>query len=111
MDINRKSPEKYTVHKNGEHSFSLARILKDYNSDTAALEDLTKLAVGEITEKDLSGNTAVSDIEAGKLQNRINVLETAFECIRGRLIQAMGDSDRLEHTVKETIEHINTLVE
>lgn len=110
MNIIRKSPDKYTVHKNCEHSFSLVRVLKDYDSDKAALENLTRLAVGEITEQDLTGSEVLPEAEAGKLSNRINCLEAALEGIRNNLVQAMGDNDRLEKVVREAVKKINDLV-
>jgi hypothetical protein len=111
MNIIRKSPDKYTVHKNGEHHFSLVKILKDYDSDKAALNDLTNLAVGEITERDLLGSNYEQDAEAGKFGNRVNVLEAALEGIRSDLVDSLilstGD---VEKAVREAVKRINGIL-
>ena len=111
MEIIRKCPDKHTVFKNSENHFSLVRVLKDYGSDKAALEDLTRIAIGEITERDLTGGSYEQEVEDGKPGNRINVLEAALEGIRDKLFQAMGDSELLEKAAREAVKRINELVE
>ncbi len=79
MNILSKSPDKYSIVNAGKNCHRLVKVLNVYDNDQQALGDLTRLIAGEITESDLAGNGNVSDIEAGKLRNRINVLEAAME--------------------------------
>lgn len=110
MNIVRKSPDKYTILKDAEHHFSLVKILKGYDNDKSAIGDLTRLTVGEITERDLLGGDYEQDVAAGKLGNRINVLEAAMEGIRDSLTEAIGGS-RLEEAAREAVKRISELID
>ncbi len=111
MNIIKKSPDKYGLQKVGKNCHRIVKILKEYNDEQPAIDDLTKLMVGEIVEQDLTGSSPVQEAEAGNLGNRINVLEAALECIRDGLIQSMGDPDRMEKAAREAVKKINDLVE
>lgn len=111
MNIIRKSPDcRYGLQKVGKNCHRIVKIIKDYDNEQPAIDDLTKLMVGETTEQDLTGRNSVQDAEAGKLGNRINVLEAALEGIRDGLIQSMGDNDRMEGAAREIIKQINGLI-
>mgnify|MGYP001076467442 FL=1 len=51
MEILRKSNEKYGLQKVG-NKVRIVKILKEYSDEKEAIEDLTKLTVGEIKESD-----------------------------------------------------------
>lgn len=111
MNIIRKSPDKYGLMKVGKNCHRIVKVLKEYDNEQQAVNELTRLMVGEITEQELVGGNGISDIEAGKLSNRILCLEAALEGIRNGLIQAMGDGDKLEKATREAVKRINDLVE
>lgn len=110
MNIIRKSPDKYGLQKVGKKCHRIVKILKDYEDEQQAIDDLTKLMVGDITEQDLTGSSPVQDAETGKLGNRINVLEAALEGIRDELLNSIGHY-RLEKAAREAVERIAELVE
>lgn len=53
MKIVHKDPNKYGLHKIGKNCHRIVKILRDYNSEKEAIDDLTRLIVGEITEEEL----------------------------------------------------------
>jgi TFIIF-interacting CTD phosphatase-like protein len=53
MNIVKKNPEVYGLQKVGKNCHRIVRILKEYKSEQDAIEDMTKLLTGEITEQDL----------------------------------------------------------
>ena len=54
MDIAYKDPnKKYSIQRHGKNLCSVVKVLKDYNNEKEAIDDLSKLMVGEITEQDL----------------------------------------------------------
>jgi hypothetical protein len=107
----RDANKSYGMYKIGPKCHRVVKNLKDYSEEQEAINDLMKLLDGEITEQDLIGSSFEQDVEAGKMGNRILVLEAALNNIRSSLIQAIGDSDNLEKTARETIKWINELVE
>jgi len=111
MNIIRKSPDKYGLQKVGKKCHRIVKILREYDNEQQAVNDLTRLMVGEITEQELVGGSFEQDKETGKLGNRINVLEAALECIRKSLVHSIGDIDRLEKADREAVKKINDLVD
>ena len=107
MNIIRKSPDKYGLQKVGKKCHRIAKILREYENEQAAVMDVTKLMTGDMTEQELTGRT--HDVDTGKLVNRINVLEAALEGIRDSLIQAMGESDQLEKVARDAVKQVNDL--
>lgn len=53
MEILRKSPDKYGIQKVGKNKHRIVKILAEYDNEQEALQSLTKLLSGEISEKDL----------------------------------------------------------
>ncbi len=53
MDIIRKSPDKYGIQKVGKNKHRIVKILAEYDDEQEALQSLTKLLSGEISEQDL----------------------------------------------------------
>lgn len=53
MDIIRKSKDKYGIQQVGKKKHRIVKILKEYDNEKEALNDMTKLLTGEITEQDL----------------------------------------------------------
>ena len=53
MDIIKRSPDKYGLYKVGKKCHRIVKILREYENDKEAIDDLTKLMVGEITEEEL----------------------------------------------------------
>lgn len=111
MNIIKKSPDSYGIYKVGPTCHRIVKNLKNYTGAQEAIGDLMKLLDGEITERDLLGDNYEQEVAAGKLGNRINVLEAALEGIRDNLVQVIGDNDRLEKAARETIKRISDLVE
>lgn len=109
MNIINKKSEKYTIQKVGDHTFNLVKILKTYENHKDAIAGLTDMAIGEITEKDLTGSTFEQDIDSGKSNNRILVLEAALRSIRSRLENVQGEQLQ-EEAIKEVINRIDSLV-
>jgi len=112
MNIIRKSPDKYGLQMVGKKCHRIVKILKEYENEQQAVNDLTRLLVGETTEKDLTGSSFEQDVEVGKLGNRINVLEAALVDIRDSLIDSLvlsaGD---VEKAAREAVKKINDLVD
>ncbi len=52
MNILRESKEKYGLQKVGKN-VRIVKILKEYTDEKEAIDDLTKLVLGEIGEEDL----------------------------------------------------------
>lgn len=61
MKIVRKDKDKYGLHKIGKNCHRIVKILQDYDNEQEAINDLTRLLVGEITEEEL--------IEGGRKSN------------------------------------------
>lgn len=110
MKIIKEGKDKYALVRATPKYNAIVRILKKYDEDKQAVDDMTKLLVGEITERDLIGSSFEQETEAGKLGNRILVLEAALEGIRNSLVEAIGDNDRLDKAVRKTVKHINELL-
>ena len=110
MNIIRKSPDKYGLQKVGKKCHRIVKILKEYEDEQQAIDDLTKLMVGEMMEQELVGGNTEQDAEAGKLGNRINVLEAALEGIHDELLNAIGHY-QLERVAREAVKRIDELVE
>lgn len=110
MKIIKEGKDKYALVRVTPKYNAIVRILKKYEEDKQAVDDMTKLLVGEITERDLIGSNFEQDTEGGKLGNRILVLEAALNNIRNGLIQAIGDGDKLEKAAREVIKRINELL-
>lgn len=53
MDIIRKSPDKYGLMKVGKNRHRIVKILREYENEQDAINDLTKLMAGEISEQEL----------------------------------------------------------
>lgn len=53
MNIIRKSPDRYGLQKVGKKCHRIVNILREYEDEQQAINDLTKLMVGEITEQEL----------------------------------------------------------
>lgn len=53
MDIINKSPDKYGLQKVGKKCHRIVKILREYKDEQQAVNDLTKLLTGEITEDEL----------------------------------------------------------
>ena len=53
MDIIRKGPEKYGIQKIGNNCHRIVRIIAEYKSEKDAIDQMTKLITGEITEDEL----------------------------------------------------------
>ncbi len=53
MDIIRKSPDKYGLQKVGKKCHRIVKILREYEDEKEAINDLTRLMIGEITEQEL----------------------------------------------------------
>ncbi len=111
MKIIKEGKDKYALVRVTPKYNAIVRILKRYEKDKQAVDDMTKLLVGEITESDLIGSSFEQDTEAGKLGCRINILETALDSIRNSLVQAIGDSDKLEKVAREAVKRINELLD
>ena len=57
MDITYKNPDKkYSIQRHGKNLCSVVKVLKDYDNEKDAIEDLSKLMVGELSEQDLINN-------------------------------------------------------
>lgn len=110
MKIIREGKDKYALVRVTPRYNVIVRILKKYDEDKQAVDDMTKLLVGKITEQDLIGSSFEQDVEAGKLGNRILVLETALDGIRCNLVQAIGDGDKLEKAAREAVKRINEIL-
>ncbi|NJD02696.1 MAG: hypothetical protein FIA99_08920 [Ruminiclostridium sp.] len=108
LEIIHKSPDKYGLQMAGKNCHRIVKILREYEDEKEAVNDVTRLLVGEITERELTAST--EQVDDGRLGNRINVLEAALEGIRDNFIQAMGDNDRLEKVAREAVKRINDLV-
>ena len=63
MKIIRKDKEKYGLHKIGKNHHRIVKILRDYDNEKEAIDDLTRLLVGEITEEDLIEGGEASKID------------------------------------------------
>ena len=111
MKIIKEGKDKYALVRVTPKYNAIVRILKRYEKDKQAVDDMTKLLVGEITERDLIGGSFEQDVEAGKLSNRILVLEAVLNGIRNGLIQAIGDSDKLEKATREAVRRINEVLD
>lgn len=55
MKIVHKDQDKYGLHKIGKNRHRIMKILRDYDNEKEAVDDLTRLIVGEITEEKLIG--------------------------------------------------------
>lgn len=54
MNIGYKDPNKrYGLYKVSKNHHRIVKILKDYDNEKEAIDDLSKLMVGEISEQDL----------------------------------------------------------
>lgn len=53
MEIIRKSPDKYGIQKVGKNKHRIVKILVEYENEEEALNDLTRLMTGDITEQEL----------------------------------------------------------
>lgn len=53
MEILRKSQNKYGLQKVGKKCHRIVKILKEYENEQEAVNDLTRLMVGEISEQEL----------------------------------------------------------
>ena len=53
MKIIRKQSEKYGLQKIGKNCHRIIKILVEYEKEQEAINDLTRLVTGEITEQDL----------------------------------------------------------
>jgi len=111
MQIIREGEDKYALIRVTPKYHAIVRILKRYDEDEQAINDMTKLLMGEITERDLLGSSYEQDVEAGRMGNRINVLEAVLGSIRADMLEAIGDNDKLDKTARETIKKINDLLE
>ncbi len=49
----RNPDKKYSIQRHGKNLCSIVKVLKDYNDEKKAVDDLSRLLVGEITEQDL----------------------------------------------------------
>lgn len=110
MKIIKEGKDKYALVRVTPKYNAIVRILKKYDEDKQAVDDMTKLLVGEITERDLIGSSFEQDTEAGKLGNRIFVLEAALDNIRSSLVQAIGDGDKLEKAAREVVKRISEIL-
>lgn len=108
--VRRDANKSYGIYKIGPKCHRIVKNLKDYSDDQEAIGDLMKLLDGEITEHDLIGSSFEQDTEAGKLSNRILVLEAALDGIRYGLVQAIGDSDKLEKAAREAVKRVNEVL-
>lgn len=111
MKIIKEGKDKYALVRVTPRYNAIVRILKKYDDDKQAVDDMTKLLVGEITERDLIGSSFEQDTEAGKLGNRILVLESALDGIRCNLVQAIGDDDKLEKAAREAVKQASEVLE
>lgn len=85
--VRRDSNKSYGIYKVGPKCHRIVKNLKDYSDEQEAIGDLMKLPDGEITERDLIGGSFEYDVEAGKLGNRVLVLESIVDNIRNSLVQ------------------------
>ncbi|WP_024834181.1 hypothetical protein [Ruminiclostridium josui] len=53
MEILRKNPDKYGIQKVGKNKHRIVKILVECDNEQEALQSLTKLLSGEISEQDL----------------------------------------------------------
>ncbi len=53
MKIINKGPDKYGLHKIGKNCHRIVKVFRDYDNEKEAIDDLTRLMTGEITEEDL----------------------------------------------------------
>ena len=111
MKIIKEGKDKYALVRVTPRYNAIVRILKKYDDDKQAVDDMTKLLVGEITEQELIGSSFEQDVEAGKLSNRILVLEAVLNGIRNGLIQAIGDGDKLEKAAREAVKRISEVLD
>lgn len=109
--VRRDANKSYGIYKIGLGCHRIVKNLKDYSDEKEAINDLMKLLDGEIKESDLIGGSFEQETEAGKLGNRILVLEAALDGIRCNLVQAIGDSDKLEKAAREAVKRINELLD
>lgn len=109
--VRRDENKSYGIYKIGPGCHRIVKNLKDYSDEKEAIGDLMKLLDGEITEQELIASSFEQDVEAGKLGCRINILETALDSIRNSLVQAIGDSDKLEKVAREAVKRINELLD
>lgn len=101
----------YGIYKIGPKCHRIVKNLKDYSDDQEAISILMKLLDGKITEKDLLGDSHEQDVAAGKLSNKINILEATLESIREDLLQSLDDNDKLDKAAREVLKRVNDLVE
>lgn len=109
--VRRDANKSYGISKVGSKCHRIIKNLKDYTDEREAISDLIKLLDGEITERDLIGSNFEQDVEAGKLGNRILVLEATLANIRNSLVQAIDDSNKLENATREAVKRINEILD
>ena len=106
----RRDPDKsYGIYKISSSCHLLVKNLKEYTNENEAINDLTKLLDGEISERDLMGSNYQQDVETGKLGNRIFVLEAALKAIRSELLESIGDCDKTDKAARNAVKIINEL--
>jgi len=49
----RNPDKKYSIQRHGKKLCSVVKVLRDYDNEKDAIEDLSRLITGEITEQDL----------------------------------------------------------
>ena len=54
LEIIQKSPEKYELQNVSKNSHRIVKILREYGDEQEAVNDLTRLLAGEITEQELA---------------------------------------------------------
>lgn len=52
-DITEKKPEKYGIQKVDKNCHRIVKILKEYDNEKQAIDDMARLVTGELTEKEL----------------------------------------------------------
>ena len=66
MDITYKNPDKkYSIQRHGKNLCSVVKVLKDYDNEKDAIEDLSKLMVGELSEQALINNNKNKQLPFG----------------------------------------------
>ncbi|HOK43771.1 MAG TPA: hypothetical protein PLD49_08910 [Thermoclostridium caenicola] len=110
--ISRNQNQSYGIYQLGPGLHRIVKNLKDYSDEQEAIGDLIKLLDGELTERDLVGSSFEQEVEAGKLGNRILVLEAALKRVRHKLSKVIdsGVGD-LKQVIRELIQDIDGLVE
>jgi cell fate (sporulation/competence/biofilm development) regulator YmcA (YheA/YmcA/DUF963 family) len=53
MNIIRKSPDKYGLQKVSKKCHRIVKLIREYDDEQQAINDLTRLMTGEITEQEL----------------------------------------------------------